>query len=480
MPRRALSTPTLYRLFTIALLAALTIPRMTGRGMFGDGLIHATIARNLSIGVGSLWAPAFTATSFSQYYEHPPLGFVLQAAAFRLLGDHLATERIYSLVVFAATGLLIVAIWRRLQPAEYDWLPVFLFVLPSIVTWAVVNNMLENTQSVFTAAAVLLLLIAWQARSRAAVAGWSAVAAMCVVSATLTKGPVGLFPLAVPFLLMMMPVERKSTMAPGPLALMTLTLVGVTAGCGLALLAYDPARHALTQYVRLQLMPSLGGQREVNADPLATFRHLGLGIAARMAVICGLLWLLARHGPASQRVMPAAFFLTLALCASVPIAVSPKLVGHYFLPSVPFFALGFASLAVRPVSRLMAAERGWHRRVPAALAILLFSGAILVPVLHGPLEARDTELLRELDALEPVMPGDVTIGACQTSGTDWRLQAYVNRLFRVSLEAADRPSNGWFLQPDQSCPAPQGCRLVAQGATLKLHRCQEATSLSRP
>jgi hypothetical protein len=74
----------------------------------------------------------------------------------------------------------------------------------------------------------------------------------------------------------------------------------------------------------------------------------------------------------------------------------------------------------------------------------------------------------------------VTIGACQTSGTDWRLQAYVNRLFRVSLEAADRPSNGWFLQPDQSCPAPQGCRLAAQGATLKLHRCQEATSLSRP
>jgi hypothetical protein len=39
------------------LLAVLTVPRTTQRGMFGDGLMYATISRNLSIGVGSFWAP---------------------------------------------------------------------------------------------------------------------------------------------------------------------------------------------------------------------------------------------------------------------------------------------------------------------------------------------------------------------------------------------------------------------------------------
>ena len=57
-------------------------------------------------------------------------------------------------------------IWRRLQPPELDWLPLLFWILPSIVTWAVVNNMLENTQATATTAAVLALLVAAKARSR--------------------------------------------------------------------------------------------------------------------------------------------------------------------------------------------------------------------------------------------------------------------------------------------------------------------------
>jgi len=40
------------------------------------------------------------------------------------------------------------AIWRRMQPADYDWLPLLFWIVPSIVTWGVVNNMLENTQAI--------------------------------------------------------------------------------------------------------------------------------------------------------------------------------------------------------------------------------------------------------------------------------------------------------------------------------------------
>ena len=57
------------RLAVVALLLALTIPRMAQRGMFSDGLVYATIARNMGIGVGSLWAPNYTQTAWTEFYN---------------------------------------------------------------------------------------------------------------------------------------------------------------------------------------------------------------------------------------------------------------------------------------------------------------------------------------------------------------------------------------------------------------------------
>src|SRR5262245_65331367 len=117
---------------------------MTQRGMFVDGVTYAVVARNMAQGVGSFWKPAFSATVYPEFYEQPPLGVGLQALAFALFGDHLAVERIFSVVVFAVHALLIVAIWRLLLPRRYDVIPLFFWILPAAVTWAVVNNMLEN------------------------------------------------------------------------------------------------------------------------------------------------------------------------------------------------------------------------------------------------------------------------------------------------------------------------------------------------
>src|ERR1044071_8363550 len=89
------------RLAVVALLLALTVPRMAQRGMFNDGLLYATIARNMAIGAGSLWAPRYPAAAWIEYYEHPPVGLALEAVAFHELGDHLVVERLYSLLVLA-------------------------------------------------------------------------------------------------------------------------------------------------------------------------------------------------------------------------------------------------------------------------------------------------------------------------------------------------------------------------------------------
>jgi hypothetical protein len=74
------------------------------------------------------------------------------------------------------------------------------------------------------------------------------------------------------------------------------------------------------------------------------------------------------------------------------------------------------------------------------------------------------------------MPHDITIGTCRhpLSARDWGLHTYVQRWFRVSLDAHDRPINGWLLKADVACEVPTTCAPVARGATLMLFRCPQS------
>jgi 4-amino-4-deoxy-L-arabinose transferase-like glycosyltransferase len=458
-----------FRWFVLALLVALTVPRMVQRGMFGDGLMYAVIARNMSVGVGSFWSPTYSPTLQPEWFEHPPLALGLEALAFRLLGDHLFVERVYSLATFAITALLIVAIWRRLHRAsDLEWLPLFLWVLPSIVTWAVINNMLENTQTVFTTAAVWLVVLGAEARSGGRAAMLAALAGLASAAAVLSKGPVGFFPLAVPLFTLLLP--RRP--GPGRLALMIAAACGAMAIAAALVALGDEARHAMSEYAGKQVMASLRGERETNADPLSAFRHLGLGIAARMLVICGLCWLLTRpRPPRALGATPAWFFLAIAMAASLPIAASPKMVGHYFLPSVPFFALGIASLALPPVEVIVSRAGARARAIVLTAAAALVVASVAVPLSAGPIEPRDEEMIRNLDAVAPAMPRSTTIGTCEQAGSNWGLHSYIQRWFRVALDARGRPVDGWFLTLDAECPAPPTCLVAASGTRLALFRC---------
>ena len=71
---------------------------MTARGMFGDGLLYATIARNMSLGVGSFWKPALSATSYPSSTSIRRSGWRFRAWRFECFGDHFAVERVYSVL----------------------------------------------------------------------------------------------------------------------------------------------------------------------------------------------------------------------------------------------------------------------------------------------------------------------------------------------------------------------------------------------
>ena len=144
-----------------ALSVAYALDWLFRRGMFWDGAVYATIARNLALGLGDLWHPQVTDTFMHTFREHPPLAFWLQALWFRILGDHLWVERAYSVTTGLVTAGLMIGVWRRLfagrpQVQSCAWLPVGLWL--TCASWSYLHNMLENTLAVFTTCSIYATL----------------------------------------------------------------------------------------------------------------------------------------------------------------------------------------------------------------------------------------------------------------------------------------------------------------------------------
>ncbi|MEP7308651.1 MAG: glycosyltransferase family 39 protein [Acidobacteriota bacterium] len=527
-----------FRLLTLAVFAAATLPRLAHRGMFVDGVTYASIARNLAQGRGSFWSPAYTATLYPQFHEHPPLGFWLQSLWFRVFGDHLFVERLYALMVGLATAALIAAIYRQLhadtlpeasplgvgnelpgpgpetraqhrsgagvgpsrskmrrdeqrlasagnqrnrhgsprQAADLAWLPVLLWIAVPVVSWAMVGNMLETTVALFTTAAVAaavkaVLQSGSGARPPASAVAWSVLSGLGVVGASLTKGPVGLFPLAAPAMLLLLPNGRRVWRL--PLVQWTTVIV-----CALLLWEWGTARASLTEYFNQQVMAALAGEREVSRSSFTIVKALLQGVmlpmlaAGMLAVAAAGRWVAPSHDARSRAVV----FLLMGLAGTLPILVSTKQAGHYLVPAVPLFTLATA-LAVGPTA-MAAAQRlgtqGWRTilNIATGLVVLGTVAGSLAPGL-----GRDRERLADLDALAAAVPLGQIVGLCPESNSDWGLHAWFERQFRVSLDAADGARRDWFLETERAKGAcvPAACTAATDPRRpLVLMKCRRA------
>jgi 4-amino-4-deoxy-L-arabinose transferase-like glycosyltransferase len=442
---------------------------MVQRGMFLDGMFYASVARNLAAGQGSFWEPSFSKTVYLQYFEHPPLGLTIESAAFRILGDTFATERIYALVMLALAAWVMTRLWRSLLPAEYDWLPLCLWVLPAVVTWGVVNSMLENTMVVATTASVWATVSAARAATARAAVGWALAAGLLIDAAVLIKGPVGLFPLATPVLLAILPATAR------PQWKWTLGVVAAVFLVSAAAVAFMPIlQNATEQYVENQLSPVFSHRPPVSLQIEAVWRHLAGGILIRIAIVPVALWGLARWQGRRPGVPRAAWFFTaVALSASLPLMASPKISGHYFIPSVAMFALAAGAFAWPAIEALvLKAAAPVGRWLPAAAGASLLVAAALVVLLHGVVQPRDVDQVASMDTVGTFVPHGAIIGTCVDAGAEWGLLAFLQRFLAVSLDPTGQPANGWFAQPAQmACAVPPSCTRAATTAALTLYRC---------
>lgn len=376
------STSLRFLAWTLALSAILWsfLPKLTGEGYFLDGMTYAVIARNMAEGYGTLWKPVFGETFWnpysrgSVYYDNLPLFFWIQAQFFKLFGDAWWVERLFNGCLVVAHLFLVRWLWRLTNPQPdrrwLAWLPVLLCCVPALFRWGFASNLFEGLLSVFALLGMALygyLLL----RRQAPIAG-SLVLGALVVVACLTKGPVALYPLAVPFFyyLVYRPARWRAGLGQSVLA------SGVVLLAFGALLVYEPSRHYFEVYWNQQVLSALGGKRE-----LADGRGLGARFYLLRELLFELRWVLAltalaltglafrRRVPDAPARQSALFFGLVALSASLPLLVSPKQYGHYNLPSLSLYVLSLSSLMAPALAEALSV-RVLRRWAPAAFALL--------------------------------------------------------------------------------------------------------------
>lgn len=449
-----------------ALFLLLLLPRMLAVGMFFDGVTYAAVARNLALGIGSFWQPHYTQTIYPAFCEQPPLGLWLQSLAFRLCGDSAHVESFYGLGAGLLLLLLLSGLWRALgmQRRAGAWLPILLLAVYPLTSWILASNMLESTMTLFTTAAVLVALLAVGARLAGRQILGGLLAGGLVAAAVLTKGPVGVFPLAVPALALLLTrrPSLRSVIRTMTAMLGALVLVGALIGSSPA------AREGLRPYIENQLLAHLSGDKGHAVFSLRILRILVLDTIAPLA-LAGLLWLVAGRNSRPCASRTTGLLLAIGLVASLPILLSPYQMKWYLFPSLPFFALAIAQLLIsggEGVERWLVSVRGGIAGI-RALAFALFAVALIWMGLRSGHVQKYRDFHEELAPLASRVAPGARISVCPASlESDWALVANCARHLRVSLTRES--GHRYRLQlRDADCSVPSSYRELTSSSARR-------------
>lgn len=261
---------------------------------------------------------------------------------------------------------------------------------------------------------------------------WPLWAGICIVLAFMTKGPVGLYPLAFSGIYAISSHSFKLSNAFRPTFIMLAVIAASVAG----VLAYAPARAFMATYFNGQVVQALLQKREKAGSGWAAhftllaellrnlLPHL-TALALLYGLSFGLKWKVSR-----ERIISGNALLTALVAASgiVPMLVSIKQYPHYLLPALPFVALLFAFLLVRRVALVMA----WKKQLTiTALSIATLGCWGLtfrkLSTIQPDIYSANAKQLRTL------VPSATTIGICPDLFQRADIHANFQRYHHLSL-----------------------------------------------
>ncbi len=469
-------------------------PRVIPEGMFFDGLLYASIGRNISMGEGSFWHPIIS-TSYTipqhinsiYFYGHPPLAFGIISIFYKILGDHWWVEKIFCVVVWVLTVILVRKLWLTSKIySDWWWLVLIVWYMSPQALWSYPYFILDNLMGVFSLGAALILISSFvetrhalspikqnetrhalspmkQNETRHALSLRVIIASSTLLHlAFLTKGPVGMYPLVIPFIYFFC-FDRKNTFKTGFVYSVILTfLSAVSLFCWYF---YLPARDFFQNYFHTQLMSSITENEHTVQytfrDYTLLYENIGLLLIPIAIVVVPVLFL----GKFTKKLKLifeneqkrwALFYFLVALSGSLPMAISHKTSWYYLLPCSPFFAMAGIMLIAPCRSTTLWSHKLFTRGRPQGYApkiINIFIASVVLFCFNrfGKIE-RERDLILDIRKLEKIFPKMATITVNAETMNDYEIHGYFQRYGRWQLANFNTNTNAILIKKEITTP----------------------------
>jgi hypothetical protein len=427
---------TSFWLFSISVLFALTLPVLIRDGMFMDAMLYTSVSHNLSQGIGTFWFPQFSLhniASLNSFHEQPPLVFGIQSLFFKVLGDSMYVERLYTFLTLIITAFLINVLWKDIYKdiaklKKMGWLPILFWISIPVCFWSYSNNMHENTMGIFTLLAVIFGYRGLVSDKHHYLNYF--LAGSFVFLATLSKGIPGFFPIAVP--LLYWGFNRFISFNNILRALFVITLIPITAY--VVLLLIPESSESLKIYFfervlhRINEVPTVDSRFYILIKLLLEL--LPLGIVTSIILFFNFK---SKQKTQINKLNDFWFFILVGLASSLPLMLTMVQKGFYFVPALPFFSIAFAIL-VGPIVVQFKDKLVTKTKFLFLVSSFLLLAVCIVTFMQVGKYSRNKELLEDVYKIGPVIPKKSIVSIPNDLWNEWDLQCYLARYYYISLE----------------------------------------------
>ena len=449
-------------------------PRVLPEGMFFDGLFYANIARDMVYGSGTFWHPHFFVTFWGEhignttdFFGHPALAMWLLSGWYRIFGDHWFVEKAFCILVWCITVFLVIKIWTldtgqwtmdnrqkantqnpksEIRNRKSDWwLPVFIWYCMPVVMWSYPYFILDNLMGVFSLGAAYLIMyevLSMNYVHKKAIQDFKSMPFIVHRSsfivllhlAFLTKGPVGLYPLAIPFLFSLV-YSKNLSVKKGFLMSFILSLITLASLC--LWYFYPPAHLFWQNYFHTQIMSSLSQNEhtEVYSWRDYTLVLQNLAVSALPGIgVASILWCFSKIKNTAFNITEedkkkSLFYFLVAMSGSLPMLVSHKTSWHYLIPCLPFLAMSFAAFFETTLNDWLEKFKlteNKSKKVNGFLVVLNMGVLVYCLTLIGTV-AREKDLINDLKIFKSNIPRHTYIGVPLDMMNDFTYHAYFER-----------------------------------------------------
>jgi len=443
-----------FQIFTVAVFIALIVPTLIKDGLFMDGQQYAIIAKNLANGLGTFWQPYVFATWWkagtNSFLEHPPLVYGIQSIFFRILGDGMYTERIYSFTTAVISAGLVSAIWKLFsqtkEQQKLSWFPVFLWIIMPISFWSFQNNMQENTMGVFTLLSVFFAVKSLKTDKKSLF--FVVLSGISVFLASLSKGVPGLFPIVTIPLYWLIFKEISFKKAFFFTLIVFLTPIILYS----AFLLFHPvAKESLSFYFFERLVGRVNDSPTVDSRFWIIYKLL-LEIAIPLvfvSIFLGLTKIRPILGKYFEKanieffpkdnLKKVIFFLILGFAGSVPLLLTSVQRAFYFAAALPYFGLAFG-LLLAPILMFLFEKLKTERFFKAfkIFSLIFLLSVIVFSAFQVGKSSRHGALLEDVYKFGEIIPENSIVKVePETYSFDWSFQYYMIRYFNICFKSSD-------------------------------------------